>query len=69
VPGEDDKRYLKAAAECLELARAAKDERNQADLVALAQMWLDLADYRVDKPSLLKVLEAFNDWQLQLKKR
>ena len=58
-------RYLQAAAECLELARATQDERTREGMVALAQKWLDLAYHRSDKSSLLTMLEAFNDWQMK----
>ena len=63
MPGEDNEKYLQAAAECLELARAAKDDQRRAGLVAPAQMWLDLAYRRSDETSYLALLEAFNDWQ------
>ena len=63
--GKDKERYLQAAVECIELARASEDEGTRAGLVALAQKWLDFADYRSDKRSLFTVLEAFNDWQMK----
>jgi hypothetical protein len=42
VPAEIIEEYLRVAAECLELARASKDERTRAGMVALAQMWAQL---------------------------
>jgi hypothetical protein len=35
--------YQRFAQECLEIARAAKDERARATLIHMAQVWLRLA--------------------------
>jgi hypothetical protein len=38
MPTEDSEKYLRAAAECIELARAPQDERAHTRFVALALM-------------------------------
>jgi hypothetical protein len=49
------------AAECLVLAREAKDPNLRIALLDLAQKWLE----RADQPSALdSILEEFNDAQL-----
>ena len=58
-------RYLQAAAECLESARATPDEETRASLLALAQKWIDLTQHRPDGSALLAALEVFNDSQIK----
>jgi len=62
---QDEDRYLVAAAECLERARATQDEEARASLLALAQKWMDLAQHRFDSSAFLAVLEVFNDSQIK----
>jgi hypothetical protein len=64
---EDEAKFLQAAAECVDLARAAKDTQLRVALVGLAQQWLDLAQDRPDDGAFLAALEAFNGWQMQKK--
>jgi hypothetical protein len=59
-------KIFQAAAIALNLPGATPDERGRAGLVTLAQMRLDLADYRSSKSySFRAVLDAFNDWQMR----
>jgi hypothetical protein len=67
VPGEDEAKFIQAATDCLDLARATKHEQIRAALVALAQQWLDLAQDKSDDGAFLAALEAFSDWQIQKK--
>ena len=41
--------YRRFAQECLELARNAEDERARASLLHMAQVWLCLAEERVNE--------------------
>jgi hypothetical protein len=65
VPGKENEKYLQAAADRLEIARVTRNERIRAGLVALAQMWLDLANYRTDNNSFLTALETFNNRRMK----
>jgi len=68
LSGEEKEKYLQAAAECLDLARATQDRRKRTGLIALAEKWLDLADYSyADDSAFRTALEAFNDWQMKKK--
>ena len=64
VAGEENEKYL-AAAECLDLARAAQDEQKRVILLTLAQKWLELADPHSEESTFLSALEAFNNWQMK----
>jgi hypothetical protein len=64
---EDEFKFLQAASDCLDLARAAKDKQVRVTLMALAQQWLDLAQDRSDDSAFHSALEAFKDWQMQKK--
>jgi hypothetical protein len=66
VPRDDNdqEKYWKAAAECIELARTTHDAGARADLLTLAQKWLDLASHRFPPDQFLALLEEFNEWQL-----
>jgi hypothetical protein len=64
---EDEAKFLQAASDCLELARATRDKQIRAALVMLAQQWLDLAQDRSDDSAFFTALEAFNDWQMEKK--
>jgi hypothetical protein len=52
-------------AECIELARTTHDTGTRADLLTLAQKWLDVASHRFPPGQLLTLLEEFNEWQLK----
>jgi hypothetical protein len=62
---EDQARYWKAAAECIELARTTQDAGTRADLLSLAQKWLDLACHRFPPDQFLALLEEYNERQLK----
>jgi hypothetical protein len=64
---EDESKFLQAASDCLDLARAAKDKHVRITLIVLAQQWLDLAQDRPDDSAFHGVLEAFRDWQMRKK--
>jgi hypothetical protein len=66
---EDEAKFLQAACDCLDLARATRDKQRRAALVVLAQQWLDLAQDRSDDSAFHSALEAFRDWQMQKKKK
>ena len=66
---EDEAKFLQAASNRLDLARAAKDKRVRTALLALAQQWLDLAQDRSDDSAFHSALEAFRDWQMHKKHR
>jgi hypothetical protein len=67
VPGEDEAKFIQAAADCLDLARAARDKQLRSALLVLAQQWLDLAQDKSDNGAFLAALEALSDWQIQKK--
>jgi hypothetical protein len=56
-----EKRYIEAAEECIELARATPHEGTRVGLLTLAQKWLHLAHYRLENRSFLAALQVFND--------
>jgi hypothetical protein len=62
---KDQEKYFKAAAECIELARTTRDARTRADLLTLAQKWLDVASHRFPPDQFLALLEEFNEQQLK----
>jgi hypothetical protein len=64
---EDEAKFLQAASDCLDLARAAKDKQVRITLIVLAQQWLDLAQDNSDDGAFHGALEAFRDWQMQKK--
>jgi hypothetical protein len=56
--------YRALAAECLRLAATATDANSQAEYLALAQMWTELANETpVARGALDRAQEAFNDGQ------
>jgi hypothetical protein len=56
--------YRALAAECLRLAATATDANSQAEYLALAQMWTELANETPVAPGALdRAQEAFNDRQ------
>jgi hypothetical protein len=62
---EDEAKFLRAASDCLDLARCTQDRAMRTALLALAQQWLDLAQDKSDDGAYLAALEAFADWQMQ----
>jgi hypothetical protein len=59
----DDKnqeKYWKAAAECIELAPTTHDTGTRADLLTLAQKWLDVASHRFSPDHFFALLNEFN---------
>jgi hypothetical protein len=61
--------YLEGAAECIELARTTRDAGMRARLLALAQKWLHLAQYKSENASFLAGVEVFNNSRRQIQTR
>lgn len=62
---KDQEKYWKAAAECIELAQTTHDTGTRADLLTLAQKWLDVGTHRFPSDRFLALLEEFNERQLK----
>jgi hypothetical protein len=58
-------KYWQAAADCIELARNAHDEKTRAGALALAQKWLDAESHRPDARGFLAAQKEFNDRQMK----
>jgi hypothetical protein len=62
---KDQEKYWKAAAECIELARTTHDTGTRADLLTLAQKWLDVASHHFPSDQFLALLREFDEEQLK----
>ena len=67
MPEIDRERCRKAAAECVELARATTDPEKKQILLTHAQAWLKLA-YAEPSAQLERLLAGFNEEQMDFKK-
>jgi len=59
--------FRKAAASCLELARATSDANTRIALLALAQKWLDLSNGSRSQAGFSAALRVFNEGQMRAK--
>jgi hypothetical protein len=57
--------YRLAAAECLEIARAASDKDTRARLVVLAGKFFELANLGADDHAFRVLVDEFNESQMQ----
>ena len=66
MPEIDRERCRKAAAECVELARATTDPEKKQILLTHAQAWLKLA-YAEPSAQLQRLLAEFNEEQMDFR--
>jgi len=57
--------FRKAAAGCLELARATSDANTRIALLAMAQRWLDLSNGSQSQAGFNAALHVFNEGQMR----
>jgi hypothetical protein len=57
--------FRKAAAGCLEMARATSDPNTRVFLLAMAQKWLDLSKGSRSQAGLDAALRVFNEGQMR----
>jgi hypothetical protein len=56
--------FRKAAADCLQLARATSDPGTRVSLLAMAQKWFDLSDGSRSQAGFDAALRVFNEGQM-----
>jgi len=56
--------FRKAAADCLQLARATSDPSTRIALLAMAQKWFDLSEGPLSQAGLDAALRVFNEGQM-----
>jgi hypothetical protein len=57
--------FRKAAADCLQLARATSDPSTRVALLAMAQKWFDLANGPRSQGNFDAAVRTFNDEQMR----
>ena len=57
--------FRKAAADCLQLARATSDPITRASLIRMAQTWFNLANEPRSQNDLDAAVRVFNEGQMQ----